>query len=123
MVYIYILGKVLFGGYFIKSGYNHFKNLTMLTGYAKSKGVPAPKAAVFLTGIMMLLGGFGVIFGPYTQLSILILVLFMVPTTLMMHQYWKAKDPMEKMNESIGFFKNIAIIGALLMMFSLVAGL
>ena len=46
MIYLFVLGRILLGGYFIMSGFNHFKNLGMLTGYAQSKGVPMPKAAV-----------------------------------------------------------------------------
>lgn len=123
MVYIFILGKILFGGYFMRSGYNHIKNLGMLTGYAQSKGVPAPKLAVFVTGLMMLFGGLGLIFGPYTQLATLMLVVFLVPTTIMMHQYWKIADPMQRMSENVNFYKNVALIGALLMLFYLVSSL
>jgi len=54
------------------SGYNHFKNLGMLTGYAQSKGVPMPKAAVLLTGAMMFLGGLGILLGAYIELSVLL---------------------------------------------------
>ena len=121
MMYVYILGKVLFGGYFIRGGYGHFKNLGMLTGYAQSKGIPAPKYAVFLSGVLMVLGGAGIIVGPYTQLATLLVLLFLVPTTLMMHQYWKVTDPAQKMGEEINFYKNVALIGSLMMIFCLVS--
>ena len=107
----------------MRSGYNHIKNLGMLTGYAQSKGIPKPKIAVFVTGLMMLFGGLGLIFGPYTQLSILVLVAFLVPTTIMMHQYWKITDPMQRMSENVNFYKNVALIGALLMLSYLVSSL
>jgi hypothetical protein len=34
----------------------------------------------------------------------------------MMHAFWKVTDPMHKMSETINFTKNLALIGALLMM-------
>ncbi len=114
------MGKILFGGYFLRSGYNHIKNLGMFTGYAGSKGVPIPKVAVFVTGLMLLFGGLALIFGPYTQLAILVLIVFLVPTTIMMHQYWKITDPMQRMGENVNFYKNVALIGSLLMLFYLV---
>jgi len=96
------------------SGYNHFKNLGMLTGYAQSKGVPMPKAAVLLTGAMMFLGGLGILLGAYIELSVLLLSVFLVIATFQMHQYWKIPDQMARMGEEINFKKNLALLGALL---------
>ena len=38
----FILGRILFGVYFAYSGFNHFKNMKMLTGYSQMKGVTLP---------------------------------------------------------------------------------
>lgn len=119
MVYLFILGRILLGGYFIRSGYNHFKNLGMFTGYAQSKGVPMPKEATMLTGLMMLAGGLGILLGVYVQLSILLLCLFLLGTLIKMHRYWEVTDPMSKMGESVNFYKNIALIGGLLMLLAI----
>src|SRR5674476_381941 len=119
MPYLFILGRVLFGGYFIMSGYNHFKNLRMLTGYAKSKGVPMPREAVLLTGLMMILGGLGILLWIYLRFSILLLSVFLVVTTFTMHQYWKITDPAQKMGEMANFNKNMALLGALLLLFAI----
>lgn len=119
MVYLFILGRVLLGGYFIMSGYNHFKNLGMLTGYAKSKGVPMPREAVLLTGLMMVLGGSGILLWVYLKFSILLLVVFLVVTTFTMHQYWKVTDSTQKMGEMANFNKNMALLGALLLLFAI----
>jgi uncharacterized membrane protein YphA (DoxX/SURF4 family) len=119
MPYLFILGRVLLGGYFIMSGYNHFKNLRMLTGYAKSKGVPMPREAVLLTGLMMILGGSGILLWIYLKFSILLLVVFLVVTTFTMHQYWKVTDSTQKMGEMANFNKNMALLGALLLLFAI----
>ena len=119
MIYLFVLGRILLGGYFIKSGYNHFKNLDMLTGYAQSKGVMMPRKMVILTGLMMVLGGLGVLFGVYIQLSVLLLSLFLLSTLVKMHRYWEVTDPMSRMGEEINFFKNLALLGALLMLLAI----
>jgi putative oxidoreductase len=111
---IVTLGRIIFGAYFLYSGFNHFKDEKMLTGYAKSKGVPSPRLAVLVTGAMMIVGGLGFILNSYTPQCAILLLIFLVPTTLMMHSFWKIHDPMHKMNERVGFFKNLALIGALL---------
>jgi putative oxidoreductase len=119
MVIVFFLGRILLGGYFIYNAYNHFKNRAGLSGYARMKGVPKPEIAVIVTGIMMLLGGLSVILGIEMVAGMWILIAFLVPTTIMMHAFWKEKDPQAKMNEQIAFSKNVAIIGALLIVIAM----
>lgn len=88
----------------------------MLTGYAQSKGIPMPREGVLLTGLMMLLGGLGILLGVQIGWSVLLLSVFLIVTTLKMHQYWKVTDQMAKMGEQINFMKNIALLGAILML-------
>lgn len=110
-----LIGRILYGGYFIMSGYNHFAHSGMLTGYAASKGVPNPKAAVLFTGLLLFLGGLGVLFGVFVNLAVVALVLFLVLTTFIMHRFWKITDPTMRMGEMINFKKNLALTGAALM--------
>ena len=91
----------------------------MLTGYAQSKGVPMPKIAVFVTGLMLLLGGLGIVLGIYIQLSVLLLVVFLLVTTFKMHQYWTMTDPMGRMGEHVNFYKNLGLLGAVLMLLAI----
>ncbi len=116
MMYLFILGEVLLGGYFIMSGVNHFKHTEMLAGYAHSKGVPMAKEAVLLTGLMLILGGLGILLGVYVQFSIFLLCLFLLVTSFKMHTFWKESDPQMKMGDRVNFTKNMALFGALLML-------
>lgn len=116
MVYIFVLGRILLGGYFIMMGLMHLMKAQMLIGYAQSKGVPMPKAAVLFTGLLMLLGGLGVLFWTYVTYSVYALVLFLVIVSFKMHQFWTIQDPMQKMPEQTNFMKNMALTGALLML-------
>lgn len=118
---LFLIGRILLGGYFVYSAFNHFKHLVGYTGYAQSKGVPHPRAAVIATGVMLALGGLSIILGLYIVLGMWLLVLFLIPTTFMMHKFWKVIDPMARQGERINFFKNLALIGALLMLSSLFA--
>lgn len=124
MFYLYIalvlIGKVVFGGYFIMNAYNHFKNHKGLGMYAVAKGVPEKLAnsAVFLTGVMLLLGGVGILLGIYVEIALLILAVFLIGVSFQMHQFWKVEDPMQKMGEQINFFKNMALLGAILLIFT-----
>ena len=119
MEFLFIVGRVLVGGYFMQAGYNHFKHVKMLAGYAGSKGVPMPREAVLLTGLMMLLGGLGVLLGVYVTYSIYLLIIFLLVTTFMMHNFWKVTDQNARMNEELNFKKNMALLGALLLMLAI----
>ncbi len=114
------IGRILFALIFISSGINHFTKLEAMTGYAKYKKVPAAKLAVLVSGVMLLLGGVYVALGIYADLGALILAIFLIPTALMMHTFWKETDPTAKMNESIAFFKDLALAGAALILFAMI---
>ena len=110
----FILGRILLGGFFINSGINHFKGITMMSGYAQMKGVPMPKASVAFSGVLLLIGGLSILLGVYPTVGVVSLALFLIPVTYMMHAFWKVQDPMAKMGEMVNFMKNLALLGAAL---------
>lgn len=113
--FFFVVGRVIFGGYFIFSGLHHFMEFGMMSGYANAKGVPVPSAAVALTGLMILLGGLSILLGVYPIIGVILLGAFLIPVSFMMHNFWKVQDPQMKMGEMINFTKNMALVGALLM--------
>ena len=112
------LGRILFGGYFIMSGYNHFAHLKMMAGYSQSKGVPAAKSAVAITGALLLIAGITTLFNFYPAVGLVALIIFLVPVTFVMHAFWKIQDPLAKMGERVNFFKNLALLGGALLLLS-----
>jgi putative oxidoreductase len=114
---LFVIGRVIFGIYWLEVAYGHlFKNTAGLTGYAQSKGVKAAKAGVIVSGILALIGGLSILLGFWPRVGIAALVLFLLGTTFMIHTYWKVTDPQAKMMDRVQFMKNVAIIGALLML-------
>ena len=119
MQVLFLIGRILLGGYFVYNGYNHFKNLNNMTGYAKMKGVPAAKFFVALAGLMFALGGLGVIFNRFAILGMCLIVLALIPITIMMHSFWKETDPNARMMERIQFTKNLGLLGAIILLISI----
>ena len=118
---VLIIGRVLFALLFISSGVSHLTKLEAMTGYAQYKKVPAAKFSVVLSGLMILVGGLYIAFGVYADLGALLIALFLIPTSFLMHAFWKETDATAKQNETIGFFKNLSLAGAALIIFALVS--
>jgi uncharacterized membrane protein YphA (DoxX/SURF4 family) len=114
-----LFGRLVLGGFFLYSGVNHFLGFAMMTQYAKMKGVPFPAFAQGLTGVMLLLGGLSVVLGIYPVVGVVLMIAFLLPVSLMMHNFWKVEDPQLRMNDKINFLKNIALLGAILMLLAL----
>jgi putative oxidoreductase len=118
---VLVIARVLFALIFISSGISHLTKLEAMTGYAQYKKVPAAKFSVVLSGLMILIGGLYIAFGVYADLGALLLALFLIPTAFLMHAFWKETDPTAKQNETIGFFKDLSLAGAALIIFALVS--
>jgi uncharacterized membrane protein YphA (DoxX/SURF4 family) len=109
-----IVGRILFSLIFLSSGINHLTKVEAMTGYAKYKKLPAAKLGVVLSGIVLILASLMVIFGYYMDIAGEALAVFLVLTSFIFHTFWSETDATAKMNETIAFFKDLALAGAAL---------
>jgi putative oxidoreductase len=109
-----LIGRIIVGGYFLFGAFNHFANVKMMAGYARSKGTPAAEAAVAGTGVLLLLGGLSILLGYHPTIGACLLVIFLLGVTFQMHAFWKA-GPEERMVQMVNFTKNMALLGFVLM--------
>ena len=112
---LFLIGRIILGGFFIYSGLNHFLGFGMMANYTKMKGVPLPQLAVAITGLMLILGGLSIVLGAYPKVGIALLAGFLIPVSLLMHNFWKIQDPQLKVADKVNFTKNMALLGAALM--------
>jgi uncharacterized membrane protein YphA (DoxX/SURF4 family) len=111
----FLIGRVIVGCFFLMNGFNHFAQLNMLTGYAKSKGIPAPKLAVGGSGVLLFLGGLSLLLGYHPTIGAALLAIFLLSASFGIHNFWTIQDQQAKMGEMTHFLKNMAILGLLLM--------
>ncbi|RDI65496.1 DoxX family protein [Nocardia pseudobrasiliensis] len=116
-----LIGRILFALLFLGSAVGHFTQTDAMAGYSASKGVPAAKISVLLSGAMLAVGGLSVLLGIWADLGSLILLVFVLPTAVLMHAFWKETDPQAKQGEMVNFNKNVALGGASLMLFAFFA--
>jgi uncharacterized membrane protein YphA (DoxX/SURF4 family) len=116
---VLLIGRLVFSFFFIYSGFNHLTKLSMYSQYAGASGVPAPTVAVAVTGLLLLGGGLSILLGVQPRLGALLLIVFLIPTSFMMHRFWGLNDPMMAANQAANFWKNIALTGAATMIYGL----
>lgn len=116
---LFLVGRIIFGGYWIYNGYNHFMNSKEMTAYVVSKKLPYPELAVYVSGIFILLGGLGIFLGAYIKFAVALLAIFLVAVSYKMHDYWNTRDPQARMFDQIQFYKNMALLGATLMLLAI----
>jgi uncharacterized membrane protein YphA (DoxX/SURF4 family) len=113
----FLLGRVLFASLFIMSGITHLTKVEALAQYAASGGVPAPKVAVVVTGVMILVGGVSILLGYQPAVGALLLAIFLIPVAIIMHRFWGLADAAMAQSQRTHFWKNIAMAGAALMIY------
>jgi len=112
MKYAVLAGRQLFSVIFIIASAGHFNPRTIEA--AAAHGVPLPYLVVPLSGIIALLGGVSVLLGFQTRLGAWLLVIFLVPVTVVMHNFWSVSDPIALQIEKAMFMKNITMLGGAL---------
>ena len=110
----FLIGRLLFAGFFINSGISHLQHRKSMAAYARAKGVPSPELAVTLSAVPLLVGGASLALGVKPKLGALALVGFLAGVSPVMHDFWRNQDPEARTNNMIMFMKNMALAGGAL---------
>jgi putative oxidoreductase len=107
-----LIGRILLVLIFLSSGMGKIGNFEGTAQYMAQFGMPF--ATFFLLGAIFLelVGSISVILGYFTRFGALLLIIFLIPTTLIFHTHFA--DPMQK----IHFMKNVSMLGGCLILLS-----
>jgi len=120
MRYTVPLGRLFLVGPFLLTPLTHFSAQGI--GYAAHQGVPLAGALVPLSGVIAVVGAISVLFGYYARAGAWLLVVFLVPVTLAMHNFWAVADPMAAKLQEAMFIKNLSMLGGALLVAHFGAG-
>lgn len=113
MKFLVPAGRFLFSLIFVIASFGHFQAATVQ--YAASQGVPFPGILVPASGVLALLGGISIMVGFQARFGALFLVAFLIPVTIMMHNFWMVTDPMMHQIQMTMFLKNLSMLGGALL--------
>ncbi len=119
---VFLIGRILFSLVFVGSGVGHLTQSEGSAEYAGYKGVPSPKNAVLLSGVLMLAGGAAVILGIWMDLAAFGLAALVAIMAFAMHRFWEESDPQTRQVEMAQFMKNIALAGGSLVIAAVAEG-
>jgi putative oxidoreductase len=111
--YLVPLGRLLFAAVFVVFAPIDFTPPGV--AWAGQQGVPLAQILVPLAGLIGLAGGLSVIFGYRARVGAWLLILFLVPVTVTMHNFWAVRDPMMAQMQEGFFLANLSRIGACLL--------
>lgn len=108
-----LLSRLFVGLIFVLSGVTKILGWGDVAGYMRAKALPIVPVLLVISILIEIIGGLALWFGVRTRTVALILLLYLIPVTLIFHQFWGLQG-MERQLQFVNFLKNIAIMGGLL---------
>jgi putative oxidoreductase len=112
-----LFARILLGIVFLASGAMKIAGFSMVVGFAAAKGLPFPAVSIALAAAIEIAGAAMLFLGYRARLASFVLFLYLIPTTLIFHNFWAAHG-LEAQTQLVNFLKNVAIMGGLLMVAS-----
>ena len=109
-----LLGRALLALLFVPAGFAKIGGFAGTVGYIASKGVPMPEVAAAAAIAIELGLGFLLLIGWQARWAALGIAIFTVVITFIFHNFW-AVEVAQKMMQQQAFFKNIGVVGGLLL--------
>jgi len=110
--YAPLAGRILIAVIFLLSGFGKLGNWSGTEAMMASKGLPFVSLLLPLAVLFELGGGLSVLLGFKARHGAIALILFLIPVTLVFHDFWAVQGPQRQM-QMINFLKNVAIMGGL----------
>jgi putative oxidoreductase len=113
---VFLIGRLLFASLFLISGLTaHFNRQGV--EYARAYNAPAPELLVPASGAAIVLGSVLVALGIWADIGALLIAAFLIGITPIMHAFWKETEPQQQQIQIAMFTKNVALLGAALVVF------
>jgi putative oxidoreductase len=109
------LARPLLAALFIGGGVDALRNPGPRVELVRNAGLSSPEQLVRANAAADLVGGLMLATNRVPRLSALVLAGSLVPTTYVGHPFWTEKDKATKKQQQVHFFKNLGILGGLLL--------
>jgi putative oxidoreductase len=115
MKVVHLIGRLLLGGFMIYSSVSNLIQFNSTVAFTQAMGVPFPQLASIVAMLLLLVAGLSMLTGFQPRIGIGAMALFLVPVTLLMHQFWIVQDPFQRLIQERFFLVNMGLLGSALM--------
>ncbi|HEY9612070.1 DoxX family protein [Allocoleopsis sp.] len=116
MNYIPLAARICLSLIFLYGGIKNITGFSATQQMIAARGLPLPGLMLLGNIVFQLIGAISLLLGYKVRWGAILLILFLIPTTLVFHDFWA--NP----KETIAFLKNLGLIGGLLMVYYAGAG-
>ena len=116
-----LLGRVFLAAIFVHSGVDKVFNYDATVKAMAARGMPLPELLVIPAIVLLLAGSVMLLLGWKARWGAAALIVFTIPATLYFHNFWDYPQAQFR-NQFHHFFKNLAILGGLLMVLGMGSG-
>ena len=113
---VWLLARCFIGGIFVYSGFGKLMALDAFAASLAKNGVPMADVAAVVGAAVEFGGGLAIVLGLQTRYAALLMALFTISATLISHRFWELQDLALRKQQSVHFMKNLAILGAFLLL-------
>lgn len=110
-----LAGRLLLALLFLPAGISKIAGFAGTAGYIASKGLPLPELGVVIAIVMEVGGSLALIAGFRIRIAALALAVFTLVATFVFHNFWGVPAD-QAMVQQLMFYKNIAVVGGLLVL-------
>lgn len=110
-----LVGRLLLALLFLPAGISKIGGFAGTVGYIASVGLPLPQLGAVLAIIVEVAGALALIAGFGTRFAALALAVFTLASSFFFHNFWSMPAD-QAMMQQLMFFKNLAIVGGLLVL-------
>ena len=116
-----LMGRLLLAALFLPAGLSKLSGFEGTVGYIGSVGLPFASVAAAAAVAVEILGSVALIVGFQTRIAAAVLAVFTLVASVFFHAFWGAA-PEQAFMQQLLFFKNVGVMGGLLLLVSLGAG-
>jgi putative oxidoreductase len=112
---VILIARILLVVLLLIFGWEKLNNYPATVGYMTQMGVPLPPISAVVVIVVEFFFSIAVVLGIWTRPLALVLALYALATAFIGHHYWTMTGAEQYANE-INFYKNVSIMGGLLLL-------
>ncbi|MCD8517200.1 MAG: DoxX family protein [Burkholderiaceae bacterium] len=110
-----LIGRLALAALFLPAGLSKISGFSGTVGYIESVGLPLATVGAIIAIVVEIAGGAALIAGFFTRTAAIVLAVFTLLASVFFHAYWAVPADQAFMQQLL-FYKNIAVVGGLLIL-------